>query len=329
MRRLLLSVLLVSGLTAAVPAQDVKLPMKDGSLHFAIIGDSGTGDREQYAVAQQLANFRARFPFDFAIMVGDNVYGTDSPSSFLKKFERPYKPLLDAGVKFYASLGNHDDPANQQNYKPFNMGGQRYYSFKPKDGVRFFALDSNYMDQKQLQWFEKELQASGSDWKIAFFHHPPYSSGMHGSNLELRQQLEPMFLKYGVTVAFTGHEHFYERIKPQKGIQYFVIGNSAKLRKGDLNPSNITAKGYDTGYGFMLAEVAGDELYFQTISDKGVTIDSGVIKKMAKEETISGRPEVTTTGTGGIAKPGPTSNEKPDKPAAPAKPAPAPAPAKK
>ena len=84
--------------------------------------------------------------------------------------------MLDSGVKFYASLGNHDD-AGQINYKAFNMGGQKYDTFRPKLGVRFFALDSNYVDDKQLEWLSKELAASGSDWKIAFFHHPLYSSG--------------------------------------------------------------------------------------------------------------------------------------------------------
>ena len=88
----------------------------------------------------------------------------------------PYKPLLDAGVKFYASLGNHDSP-EQRLYKFYNMDGKRYYSFKaPKQDVRFFALESTYMDKDQLAWLEKELDGSREDWKIAFFHHPLYSS---------------------------------------------------------------------------------------------------------------------------------------------------------
>ena len=189
------------------------------------------------------------------------------------------------------------------------MNGERYYTFKPSltAGVRFFALDSNYMDPKQLEWLEKELAGSGSDWKIAFFHHPMYASGMHGSDEILKGQLEPLFLKHGVNVVFTGHEHFYERIKPQKGIQYFVEGSSAKLRKGDINPrTGLTAFGYDDGYTFMLVEVAGDEMYFQTINEAGQTIDSGVVKKGADNRVVG------TAGTG-------TS-----KPAAPASPLPRP-----
>ena len=285
MRRLL--PLLVFALVAPLGAQDLRLPLRDGSLKFAIIGDSGTGGSEQLEVARQLAIFRGRFPFEFAIMLGDNLYGRERPGDYTDKFERPYKPLLDAGVKFYAALGNHDDPT-QRFYKPFNMNGERYYSFRPKQGVRFFALDSNLVDQKQLDWFEKELAGSGSDWKICFFHHPPYSSGgEHGSNVTLREQLEPLFVRHGVSVVFTGHEHFYERIKPQKGITYFIAGSSAKLRKGDIRRSELTAKGFDDGYTFMLAEIVDDVLHFQTISHKGQTIDSGTIRRREQDTTAA------------------------------------------
>lgn len=290
MRRLIV-VLLFLGLVAATQAQNLQLPLKDGSLRFAVIGDTGTGGTEQLAVAKQLATYRARFPFELAIMLGDNLYGRERPEDYEDKFERPYKALLDAGVKFYAALGNHDDP-NQRFYKPFNMNGERYYSFRPKAGVRFFALDSNVMDQKQLDWLEKELAASQSDWKICFFHHPPYSSGgAHGSNAILREQVEPLFVKHGVTVVFTGHEHFYERIKPQKGIAYFIAGSSAKLRRGDLRKSDLTAEGFDEGYTFVLAEIAGDDMHFQTISSRGQTVDSGVIHRSAPaNRTAAGVP---------------------------------------
>jgi hypothetical protein len=267
-----------------------------------VIGDTGTGDKNQLAVAQQIVNYRSRFMFPFVIMVGDNLYGSDKAKDYDKKFAIPYKPLLDAGVKFYAALGNHDDP-NQRFYKPFNMSGERYYTFKPADGVRFFALDSNYMDDKQLQWLEKELAASGSDWKIAFFHHPLYSSGeTHGSATVLRDQIEPLFVKYGVNVVFTGHEHFYERIKPQKGIAYFISGSSAKLRKGDILQTDFSAKGWDGGYTFMLVEIMGDELTFQTISQAGQTIDFGTIRKAPDSNRIVG---TTGTGRGADARPQP------------------------
>ena len=180
-----------------------------------------------------MAKLRARFPFELVITVGDNIYGGERPQDMKSKFETPYKALLDGGVKFYASLGNHDDRA-QARYALFNMEGRTYYTFKaPKQDVRFFALETDYLTPPQVAWLEKELASSGEDWKIPYFHHPLYSSGKrHGSHPDLAAVLEPLFLKGGVSVVFAGHDHFYERIKPQKGIVYFVTGSGGKLRQG-------------------------------------------------------------------------------------------------
>jgi hypothetical protein len=302
MRRLVILVLLLASVPLLGVAQELRLPNKEGSVKFAIIGDSGQPGTGQTAVARQMAAWRTRFPFEFALMTGDNLYGSERPSDYDKKFALPYKALIDGGVKFYASLGNHDD-AGQIQYKLFNMDGKKYYSFKPKNGVRFFAIDTNYVDQKQLEWLDKELAASASDWKIAFFHHPLYSSGeTHGSADLQRELLEPVFLKHGVNVAIMGHEHFYERIKPQKGVAYFIIGSSAKLRKGDLRKSALTVYGNDSDYAFMLAEIVGDEMYFQTINDKGVTLDVGSIRRVGN---VSPNQNVTTQPVVPQAKPSP------------------------
>jgi len=273
MRRSVLFLLLASLLFGA----DLTLPLKPKSVHFAVIGDSGTGDKQQYEVSQQMVKYREKFPFDIVLMLGDNIYGGDSPADFKAKFEDPYKPLLDAGVKFYASLGNHDNP-NQRFYKPFNMGEKRYYNFK-NGNVEFFALDSTYMDLQQLDWLQGKLKDSNSAWKICFFHHPLYSDGKyHGPDMDLRARLEPIFQKAGVKIVLSGHEHVYERLKPQNGVTYFVLGNSGQLRPHNLRPSASTAKGFDTDQSFMLVEVAGDEFYFQAISRRGETVDSGVIQ---------------------------------------------------
>jgi hypothetical protein len=273
---------ILTTLALGVPSFAATLPNRPNSLKFAVIGDSGSGQREQMETARTLYQARARFPYEFVLMLGDNLYGRERPKDFEEKFERPYKPLLDAGVKFYASLGNHDEAAVQQRYKLFNMNGERYYTFKPKNGVRFFALDSNYMDPEQLTWLERELAQSGSDWKILFFHHPLYASGKHGSKMALRALLEPLFVKHGVKVVLAGHEHFYERIKPQRGIHHFVSGGAGKLRRGDINKrSSLTAKGFDTDYHFMLFEIDGDLLHFQAISRTGAIIDSGTIDRTA------------------------------------------------
>ena len=262
----------------AAPA--VPLPNKDGSFKFGVLGDFGTGEQTQYELAEQMVTLHQRFKYEIVVLVGDNLYGSERPQDFAKKFELPYKPLLDAGVKFYASLGNHD-AREQRYYKLFNMDGKLYYTFSPKSNIRFFVLESTYPVPEQIQWVESELKASSSDWKIAYFHHPLYSSGdRHGSDLRLREVLEPLFVKYNVSVVLTGHDHFYERVKAEKGIAYFVVGSGGQLRKGNIDRgSGITARGFDTDLAFMAAEISGDEMYFNVISRVGQTVDSGVVKR--------------------------------------------------
>src|SRR5947209_4369900 len=117
MRRFLLSIVFVltSAFAIRVPqaqngpppstkSADLALPNAKDSVKFAAMGDNGTGDTEQYDTARQMVAWRAKFPFEFVIMLGDNLYGSQEPGDFVTKFETPYKPLLDAGVKFYAAL---------------------------------------------------------------------------------------------------------------------------------------------------------------------------------------------------------------------------------
>ena len=263
------------------PSAPIKLtlPLKDGSVRFAVIGDTGSGTAQQREVGDMMIKYHALFPFEFVLMMGDNMYGGEAPQDFEKKFAQPYRALLDNKVKFYATLGNHDQ-ALQVNYENFNMNGKEYYRFT-KGNIAFYSLNSNYMDKKQVKWLEDELGPETAAWKVMFFHHPPYSSAKaHGSDGQLREVIEPIFLKYGVDVVLTGHDHVYERIKPQKGIYYFVSGAGGKLRSGDVDKqSGIIDKSYDRDLHFMLFEVAGDQMYFQAISRTGETIDSGVITR--------------------------------------------------
>jgi 3',5'-cyclic AMP phosphodiesterase CpdA len=277
-----LLVLVAVSLLAA--QQAAPLPARPDSLKFAVIGDTGTGDTPEYEVGTRMSEARSTFPFEMVIMLGDNLYGRQNPQDFVTKFQRPYGALLTAGVLFYASLGNHDNPANRS-YPNFNMGGERYYTYTKKN-VQFFALDSNAMDQQQLAWLDNALKQSPEPWKICYFHHPLYSDGgRHGSEVELRVVLEPLFVKYGVSVVFSGHDHIYERIKPQKGITYFVNGSSGELRRGDVHPSQMTAAYFDRDQAFSLVEIDGDDLFFQARSRVGEMVDSGVIHRQAGNQT--------------------------------------------
>jgi 3',5'-cyclic AMP phosphodiesterase CpdA len=277
-RRTIVGVCVLFAVATCLTASPSALPDVPGSLRFAVIGDMGTGARPQLEVGAQMAALRARFSYDLVLMVGDNLYGRQRPEDIVAKFERPYAPLLQAGVLFYGALGNHDDPETRF-YPPFHMNGERYYSFVRPD-TRFFVLDTNLMDRQQVAWAETALRASTERWKVVIFHHPLYSNARrHGSDVQLRTILEPMLVQAGVNVVFSGHDHVYERLVPQKGITYFVTGSSGKLSPGDVRRSSSTAAAFDDDHAFVIVEIAGGSLHFQAISRTGAIVDAGVVSR--------------------------------------------------
>ena len=94
--------------------------------------------------------------------------------------------------------------------------------------------------------------------------------------------LEPIFVKHGVVVVFSGHDHVYERVKSQKGIYYFVSGAAGQLRRGNMRPTEQTAAYFDQDQSFMLAEVTGNELHFRAVSRTGKIVDAGVIRRAVR-----------------------------------------------
>ena len=252
-------------------------------LRFPLVGDWGTGDRDQFGIAKQMFDAHRQSAFDFAVAVGDNIYPNGSARYFIKHFEQPFAALLKERVSFHAVLGNHDVQEGRQDqcqYPLFNMGGRNYYTVKQGDGLLdLFMLDSTDCDMAQIGWLEEQLKGSTARWKLAVLHHPLYSSGKkHGSDLNLRRKLEPLFVRYGVNAAFSGHDHIYERTKPQQGIQYFVTGAGGETRRGGVDlKSPFRAASFDEDNHFMLLEAEHNQISFQAISETGTIIDRGVI----------------------------------------------------
>lgn len=263
-------------------------------LTFAVMGDTGTGQEPQLKIARQMMKQREKTPYDFVIMLGDNIYPDGDPALLKPRFEEPYRELLGAGVKFYAVLGNHDVKKGreaQQRYDKFNMGGEPYYSFRKGEGlldkitggglIEFFALDSNRMTPQQVGWLDGKLRASEARWKVIFMHHPLYSSAdKHGSSQKLRALLEPVLVRNKVDAVFAGHDHVYERTKPQQGITYFVSGAGGQLRRGDLNfKSPLLAAGNDDINSFLIVRVTGEQMRVEAIGSDGRLLDSVSITK--------------------------------------------------
>jgi hypothetical protein len=286
-----------------IPSGTLTLPNRPGTVKFAVMGDTGRGNRAQRQVADQMTRYRKAFRFPFVLMLGDNIYeGPATADDYRRKFEEPYQALLDDRVRFYAVLGNHDDP-RQVHYRPFHMNGERYYSFSPPEDlltkiatrVEFFALDTTNLDRAQLRWLDERLEQSDADWKICFFHHPLYTSGRYRrTSLGHRWVLEPVLVRRRVDAAFSGHEHIYQRSSIQQGVQYFVSGGGGSLRRGDGVLQRSIERTFSQDLHFMLVEIDDDHLYFQTVSRTGVTVDAGTLTRGTAR-----RDETTAVGTGG------------------------------
>src|SRR3954468_24628003 len=276
--------------TPLPPGATSPLPMPQirGGTVFGLMGDSGSGDQSQQAVAQaMLTYFTTARRFPFVLMLGDNLYDDDYTNEFLV----PYKPLLDRGVKFYAALGNHDRDL-EIHFKPFNMGDKDRYSFD-EGNARFAVLNSNHpSDPEQLKWLDTVFTDAGEKWRIAFFHHPLYLSGQHSAEGRdvIRPGLEPALVRNKVNVVFTGHEHLYERIRPQKGIQHFVSGGGGRyLYK--VRPSEFDDVA-ESEHHFMIAEIAGDRLLYETISHAQKVMDCGILYRT--QDASNAKPDDAT-----------------------------------
>lgn len=246
------------------PQPDALPPGK--GVGVVLLGDAGTGDKEQYKVGASMAKYCEKNDCDFGLLLGDNIYefGVRTPqdSQFKTKFEKPY---ADLKFPFYVALGNHDAYGCwicQVQYKSptdkWIMPAQ-YYSFKKGD-VEFFGLDTTWGFFRkgvtpQHTWLENSLKASTAKWKIVFGHHPVYSSGYHGGDGQMQKYLLPMLKKYDVDFYVAGHDHHKELIQPyaEDQVKFIISGVGAKLRstgKGTHTVFGLTS----LGFGYMLLE---------------------------------------------------------------------------
>jgi Calcineurin-like phosphoesterase len=252
-------------------------------LRFVAVGDVGTGDNHQYTVAKAINCYFNVNPFALVLLTGDNIYDKGEIDKINPTFEIPYHDLLKRQIKFYATIGNHDILTNngvdQSNYQGFNMPGG-YYTFTKKN-VQFFVLDTNPEASwsKQLNWLETSLAKSTQPWKIVSGHHPLYSSGYYGTNLELIKRLEPLFARYEVQLYLNGHEHHYERTKPIKGTTYLTCGTGgAELRPvGKSNWTDFSV----SQWGFAAIEVYPKRLEICGIDTNGKIFDRAIISQQS------------------------------------------------
>lgn len=264
-------------LVSAVPIPKSKLLKR-----FAVIADTGSSNIHQYAVGRALARYHEKNPFDTVLLAGDNIYTNGEFTKIKEAFAIPYEELLKRGVKFYASLGNHDvrsengDP--QVAYPQFNMQGKRYYTHGQGD-VKFFVLETNEIVARQastqLAWLDRELAASKAKWNIVYGHHNIYSAGVYKINRVMLEDVSPILAKHKVKLWINGHDHNYQRSQPIDGTTYLVCGGGgASLYP--VTPQSWTAFAQSV-YSFGIVEVYQDQILLTGVNSKSQIIDRGLV----------------------------------------------------
>jgi len=259
-------------------------PLRPALLRFAVIGDYGVDSVHEARVARMVSGWNP----DFVITTGDNNYPAGEASTidanigkyygrFIGDYHGAYGPG-GAVNRFWPSPGNHDwDSDLLAPYLDYFTlpGNERYYDVVVGP-VHLFAVDSddrepdgNSEDSAQARWLETALAASSSCFDVVYFHHPAYSSGPHGSTINMRWPFE----NWGADVVFAGHDHVYERSRVG-GIRHFTIGLSGNEAYAFATPVPESEVRFSGQRGALLASVRDDGMTFQFFADDGREIDS-------------------------------------------------------
>lgn len=260
----------------------------EDSITFSVLGDNGSGGRNAMDVARQMARTYQETPYGLTVLLGDISYYGSIVDRFEDVFQAPMQPLIDAGVEFELAIGNHEIQENpspealQEVADKLERLGLPNSYYKATHGpIDFFIIDSSLplagitSAQEQLAWLERELAASDAPWQVAALHHQLFSSAKKRQpDPRVREALEPLFIEHGVDIVFYGHDHFYERTKPQSGVTYVLSGAGSKISK--VGFSDFTAVAEEK-LQFMLVEADRDTMTVQAIDQNGVVFDEFTI----------------------------------------------------
>lgn len=271
------------------------------AINFAVIGDYGMNNDDEARVAELVKRNNPQF----ILTTGDNNYPygckatiDENIGKYYHEYIYNYQGTFGPGAttrRFFPTLGNHDwyalekclEPTGLPYFTYFDLpGNERYYDFV-EGNVHFFALDSDIHEPdgnkkflRQYRWLRDRVGASRATFKIAYFHHPPYSSGDHGNTLNMQWGFKDL----GLDIVIGGHDHNYERIE-KDGLVYIVNGlGGAQPRpiKKKVSGSKIF---YDKNHGAMFVEAYDNtiRLQFKTVDD--IIIDDVAMTKNTEHET--------------------------------------------
>jgi hypothetical protein len=288
------------GVTAVSTTNSFHTLKPSGDISFLVLGDTGTGLPEHYAVANAMSQTDA----DLVMQTGDVIdipyftFGLED-TRVLSVFRRQMR-----SVPFFFTLGNHevDNGALGTAYLatfhlPTNSvtGTSHYYSFDHGDAhfvvlympfyIEIPALDAFRLSEgsDQYNWLTNDLASSSKPWKLLFLHHPLASSGSHrndhyaGSLLTDAQVLQnlllPVAVQYGVQMIFNGHDHDYERFNPIQGVQLIANGAGGSQINGIHDERDGASSQFYAIPEFLKVTIQGDALSLQAINTNGNVFD--------------------------------------------------------
>jgi tartrate-resistant acid phosphatase type 5 len=257
------------------------------SVRVMAFGDYGDGEEDQRRVAKAMQKYHKESPVELGITLGDNFqdHGPESPAD--PRWGPRWQSLYPAmRVPFFPALGNHDwafpsGPAAEVLYS----GGERYwnmpaiyYTFQAGP-VQFFALDTNALSKAQLMWLRQVLRDSRAPWKIAYGHHPVFSSGRHGDTPGLTEKLLPLLEEGKVDAYLSGHDHHMEHF--QEGLHFFICGTGGhSLRPASERPPGKRGQSLFTklAYGFLVISAEEGKLVFEFVDENLKTVYSHALQ---------------------------------------------------
>jgi 3',5'-cyclic AMP phosphodiesterase CpdA len=241
---------------------------------IAVAGDTGTGDRAVRAtVDAMVAQASHQGPYDALVLLGDLIYNDGDAAKVDERITDPFAPVLETGAELVPALGNHDVESGEQGEILTELGRSRSWYVDEVGPVRVVVLDSNRVDDvRQTRWLETTLadHVPSGTWTIVALHHPPFSAGDHGSDLEVRRAWVPLFEEFDVALVLAGHDHDYQRSRPIDGVTYVVSGAGAKLRP--TGRAEFTEVSTSTLH-FLDLAVHDDRLVGRAVDQAGVVLD--------------------------------------------------------